>query len=297
MLRRIINSGVLDGDQVWCYEQDWVIPKRTKVCGLLQYLKCSGWRYVVAQAVKQYLFLAVRYLDRLRNAEDSAYFPYYRCKHPSLSRRRFQGLRSRYAARHIRQLAPDIVLSLYSKEIIPPSILHIPRCGCFNVHPAPLPFYRGVSPTFWCLANGERIAGVSLHRVDKGIDTGTMVAQRRFRIDEGLRTEDGLYMKCAILGAELVVALLADRAQLTSVRHCAGRPALEEGSYFSLPTKEAVRRFLRRGYRFFEIREVLERRTVRQALGAQLARTCRGPEDGTGVTRAAGKARAGPHGM
>ncbi|MFK8031219.1 MAG: methionyl-tRNA formyltransferase [Gammaproteobacteria bacterium] len=58
---------------------------------------------------------------------------------------------------------------------IPASVLEVPHHGFYNVHPGPLPAYRGPNPVFWQIANSETLGGVTVHRMDAGLDTGPVV--------------------------------------------------------------------------------------------------------------------------
>lgn len=77
----------------------------------------------------------------------------------------------------LRRLAPDIGLCVYFGYILRAPLLTLPRHGCLNLHPALLPHNRGAYPNVWSIVDGTP-AGVTLHRVDEGIDTGDIVAQR-----------------------------------------------------------------------------------------------------------------------
>jgi methionyl-tRNA formyltransferase len=61
-------------------------------------------------------------------------------------------------------------------RIFKPAIFRVPRLGCLNLHQGKVPEYRGTPPGFWELYNGERSAGVTVHFVDQGLDTGPIVA-------------------------------------------------------------------------------------------------------------------------
>ena len=60
-------------------------------------------------------------------------------------------------------------------QIIPQSIIDLPRHGIINVHGSLLPKYRGAAPIQWSIANGETVTGVTTMRIDAGLDTGDML--------------------------------------------------------------------------------------------------------------------------
>ena len=88
-------------------------------------------------------------------------------------------------------------------QILPQTILELPRFGCLNVHTSLLPKYRGAAPIQWAIANGDAETGVTIMRMDAGLDTGPMLATRRTPI---LPRDDSqiLHDRLARLGAELL---------------------------------------------------------------------------------------------
>jgi methionyl-tRNA formyltransferase len=107
----------------------------------------------------------------------------------------------------LRGLAPDLIVVVAYGQILPPAILDLPRHGCLNVHTSLLPKYRGAAPIQWAMANGDAETGVTLMKMDAGLDTGPIVAQRRAPIQA---TDDSatLHDRLARLGAELLLATL-----------------------------------------------------------------------------------------
>ena len=89
-------------------------------------------------------------------------------------------------------------------QILPQSILDLPQFGCLNVHPSLLPKYRGAAPIQWAIAEGELETGVTIMKMDAGLDTGPILSTRRTPI---LPTDDSqiLHDRLAQLGAELLV--------------------------------------------------------------------------------------------
>jgi methionyl-tRNA formyltransferase len=103
----------------------------------------------------------------------------------------------------LRELRPDLIVVVAYGHILPPAILELPRHGCLNVHTSLLPKYRGAGPIQWAIANGESETGVTVMKMDAGLDTGPIVSQRRTAI---LAEDDSaaLHDRLAALGAELL---------------------------------------------------------------------------------------------
>jgi methionyl-tRNA formyltransferase len=104
----------------------------------------------------------------------------------------------------LRELKPDLMVVVAYGQILPPAILDLPAYGCLNVHTSLLPKYRGAAPIQWAIANGEPETGVTIMKMDAGLDTGPILAVRRTPI---LPTDDSqiLHDRLAQLGAELLV--------------------------------------------------------------------------------------------
>ncbi len=82
----------------------------------------------------------------------------------------------------IRGLHPDVIVVVAYGKILPPEILSIPPQGAINAHASLLPQYRGAAPIQWAIANGETKTGVTIMRMDQGLDTGDILSQREIPI-------------------------------------------------------------------------------------------------------------------
>src|SRR6185436_11936644 len=99
-------------------------------------------------------------------------------------------------------------------QIIPQSIIDLPRHGIINVHGSLLPKYRGAAPIQWSIANGETVTGVTTMRIDAGLDTGDMLLKAETPIGPD-ETAIELGARLAMLGANLLVETLARIADIT----------------------------------------------------------------------------------
>lgn len=77
----------------------------------------------------------------------------------------------------LRKLGVDLIVSAGFPLILPIRILRLPRLGAINIHGSYLPAYRGPQPVEWQIINGESRCGVTIHRMDRGIDTGEILIQ------------------------------------------------------------------------------------------------------------------------
>ena len=107
----------------------------------------------------------------------------------------------------IKQYDVDLGLVMTFGYLIPSVIYELPRKGFFNVHPGPLPNYRGADPVFRQICNQENQAGVSIHKLDETYDTGPLVLKQMINIDSS-DTYGILVSKLAQLAAGMVRTLL-----------------------------------------------------------------------------------------
>ncbi len=102
---------------------------------------------------------------------------------------------------------PDLIVVAAYGHILPKSILEIPKYGCINVHASILPRYRGAAPINWAVARGETKTGVTIMKMDAGMDTGPMLLVRELAIGDD-DTAESIYPRLAELGAKALVEAL-----------------------------------------------------------------------------------------
>lgn len=116
-------------------------------------------------------------------------------------------IRSSDAVERISGARPDVVVVAAYGQILPPSVLGIPRLGCLNVHPSLLPRHRGASPFAGAILASDRETGVSIMLMDEGMDTGPLLSRVRTPITD-MDDEVTLSSRLASLGAQLLVETL-----------------------------------------------------------------------------------------
>ncbi len=107
----------------------------------------------------------------------------------------------------LRAQSADLFVVVAYGRILPPALLEIPPRGPWNVHASLLPAYRGAAPIQWAVIRGESRTGVSIMRVEEGLDTGAVVARREEPISE-TDTAGSLAQRLSTLGADLLLETL-----------------------------------------------------------------------------------------
>ena len=111
----------------------------------------------------------------------------------------------------VSKMKPDAIIIASYGVILPKKVLAIPPLGCINIHPSMLPKYRGPSPIPSTILNGDYNSGVTLMKLDTGMDTGPIIAQEKFLIDPSHNASD-LTEKLFSLGGKLLTKILPDFA-------------------------------------------------------------------------------------
>ncbi len=111
------------------------------------------------------------------------------------------------------KLNPDIILVGSWVKKIKKEIFDLPKIASINAHPSLLPKYRGPNPYFWTIRNGEDASGITFHLIDKGIDTGAILAQEEVKIypsDTGKTLKDRTVLTARGVVCELLNTLRED---------------------------------------------------------------------------------------
>jgi methionyl-tRNA formyltransferase len=126
----------------------------------------------------------------------------------------------------LRAVAADLMVVAAYGLILPQAVLDIPRQGCINIHASLLPRWRGAAPIVRAIAAGDGETGITIMRMDAGLDTGPMLASAALPIAAD-DTAASLHDKLAALGGELIVDTLARLPEV------AARPQAESGATYA----------------------------------------------------------------
>lgn len=117
-------------------------------------------------------------------------------------------LRGSDAFEKLQSISPELIIVVAYGQILPQSIIDLPKYGCINIHASLLPRYRGAAPIQWCILNGETKSGVTSMQMDAGLDTGDMLLSKECEIGENDTAED-LHDRLSLLGADVMSETIA----------------------------------------------------------------------------------------
>ena len=105
----------------------------------------------------------------------------------------------------LRKYNADVFVVVAFGQLLPKSIIDMPRLGCINVHASLLPKYRGASPIQWAVIDGCEYSGVTTMKMDEGLDTGDILLVDKVKLD---KTGGSLFDRLSIVGAKLLIKTL-----------------------------------------------------------------------------------------
>jgi methionyl-tRNA formyltransferase len=159
-------------------------------------------------------------------------------------------LKAPQAMAQLQAWAPELIVVAAFGQILRPAVLDLPRLGCINIHGSLLPRWRGAAPVQAAILNGDSTTGVTIMRMDPGVDTGPLLNQLALPILPE-DTAGSLGLRMADLGAELLLETLPaylegaciPQAQDDSQATYAPMIKKEDGELdFTLPAQSLARR-------------------------------------------------------
>lgn len=114
----------------------------------------------------------------------------------------------------LEKLVPDVIVVVAFGQILPESVLNLPKYGCMNVHASLLPKLRGAAPIQWSVIDGDKESGVTIMQMDKGLDTGDILLVEKYTLDPK-ETGGSLFDKLSGLGGPLLLQALEQAEQGT----------------------------------------------------------------------------------
>lgn len=166
-----------------------------------------------------------------------------------------QDFNSNEALNFLKNVNANLIVSAYNNQILKTKAIKFPKYKTINIHPGQLPNFRGLDAVFEAMYNDVPKAGVTIHYIDCGIDTGEIIAQELLRI----RKDDTLFslnIRLWMHGAKMLVSVL-DKIEAREVSCRKQKLTNILYPYCSYPKKERVNEFIRRGRRLIRLRDLL----------------------------------------
>jgi peptidoglycan/xylan/chitin deacetylase (PgdA/CDA1 family) len=216
-------------------------PMRRLIHNQIKNAKKHGWRWIPYQVREiasraRYSMKPARLQPGLNKHIDLR-------SHPNITLETVPSINSRDVGELLRRWQPDLGLSIAS-PILKEPLFAIPRLGTVNIHKGRLPHYRGMPPAFWEIWNRERTVGVTVHRVEKGLDTGAILLDDEVPIEQ-YSTPAGLRVRLDAVGIDLMRRAVKQARTGEAVF----RPQVGEGHTYTRPTlaqeRELARRYAR----------------------------------------------------
>ena len=122
----------------------------------------------------------------------------------------YQPVRARDEAfvEEMRTLKPDAMVVIAFGQILPKSLLDLPKYGCVNIHASLLPKYRGAAPIQWAVINGDEETGITTMMMDVEMDTGDMLEKTVIKLNPD-ETGGSLFDRLSLLGGDLILSTLS----------------------------------------------------------------------------------------
>ncbi len=215
------------------FSDTWLSGK-SKAKSFETILQKGGWGILIS-----------KFIDMVFSSAPKRSYPFPVC--------RMKDVNQKEALEWFKQRRPDVVFSVFFNQIIKKDFLNLVNRQVINIHPSYFPFYRGIGPTFWVLANNEKEIGVSFHYVNKGIDEGDIIAQQKITVrpDDSVHS---LYLRCAQEAASMLPALMGSLAKgkITTIPQ-----SKSTGSYYGLPDREGFKRLRSHQRSFITFRDMI----------------------------------------
>lgn len=231
-----------------------LLPRESFVISLRKILRICGFEYFFYQSLKIILFKGIGYFYTIIFSDNihSKFFLMRKLANlKMIDIIKVKDINDDMVLELVDKKRPDLIVSVFFNQLLNKKVLKIPRLGAINIHPGLLPGYRGTSPIFWSLVNGEKFSGVSIHKMDEGIDTGEIY--KKVKIDiENQDTEDSLYWKSVCMGSGELIKVIK-KINRGSVRTLLNRG----GKFFSFPTKASVKQFKKNKRSFLKLRQFI----------------------------------------
>jgi folate-dependent phosphoribosylglycinamide formyltransferase PurN len=252
IIRQLVERGVVD---VVGFARSTVVDPRRKGLALVRFLASSKRRTGASWKVAEVLLgrtgdliSAIRRVPRtsLKSLADELSVPCLDC--PDAADPGF--------IERLREQRPDLLVSVHFNQILKPATWAVAPLGAINAHGALLPNHRGLFPHLYAVAAGDERAGVTVHWVDEGLDTGKPISRRSFPInaDDTVVRVENRAIPAAVDALTEAIKLIDERGLDAQADVGYEGPSV----YHSWPTGADLKRLRRSGHRYLDLRDIRE---------------------------------------
>lgn len=228
------------------------IGKQSSTGSMIWLLKHSGFRHTSFKVTIYLLSILMKILCRIFPFIPNNYSSFLWAKRKGMNLITTDNINQKDIVNKIRGLEPDLIVSVSMNQIVKQELLSIPKKRSINVHCAPLPKYRGMSPYVWVLANGEKSNAATIHYMEKGLDEGDIIEQISVPIRKNDSAFDLFKRCCSVAGVSLLSCVhKIDNGNVTSFIQ-----DTSQISYFSWPDKNSIKALKKNGYKLITLQDI-----------------------------------------
>ena len=153
----------------------------------------------------------------------------------------------------IQHINPEVIFSLAAPQKFQRKLVSYPLLGCYNIHAALLPKYRGIYGVFWAMVHGEQTTGFTIHKMDLHIDTGPVAMQKKIYI----HPKDSYDTVCKRMISSAIPEIVQFLRKLSQFRKNfplkeISQDILRKSKYYSFPESIDRKQFKKLGKKFFK---------------------------------------------
>lgn len=229
------------------------LGKKAGIVPLARLFRKCGWRYFFYKASTYFVFIIAGLINRKQ-----IYFVDQLARKYKIPVTKVTDINSFSTEQQIKNLSPDIIVSVSCNQRIKENILSLSRLASINIHSSLLPAYAGLAPYYWVLANNETYTGTTVHHMEIEFDTGNIIRQEKTKIypDDSVFS---LFYRLCLMGEMILKDAVGDVERGLDAQ----TQIAENRSYYSWPTSTASRRLRANGYRMASIFDFFKVLTTR----------------------------------
>jgi methionyl-tRNA formyltransferase len=213
-------------------------------------LKKTGWQNFVYKIVTSLWVYFAEFLHKM-NIIKHCITPSNLAKRYNIEILRSQDCNDELTLNYLKDKNIDILLSINVYQRMLEPLLALPRIAAVNNHFGLLPKYRGMAPYIWAMANGEKEIGLSVHHMVLQFDEGKLIRQEKMPLKKG-DSAMGVYIRGCMISRSMICEAVARLQEDPSF----GYEQVGGGSYYSMPTRECIRKLRNNGFSLWRVRDL-----------------------------------------